>query len=1273
MRFIENGPILPDDLLNAQDEGQVIFFCGAGVSIADAALPSFSGLAEAVLKKLGATEDSPAKKLLIASQELENTHDLRGVLSADQIFGKLSRSFDSHDINRVVAESLRPRKKSSLPAHKTILKLARLKGGQTRLVTTNFDLLFEEACKNSIESRTRSNLPRIEYSDNDWGIIHLHGRVKPDYSGPDSDGFVLSSAEFGDAYLAQGWARSFVQNILDRYIAVFIGYSADDPPIRYLLEGLQQTKSFKNKLYAFQAENDDEAVAQWDDKGVESIIYELGDNNDHSPLWNTLEAWAARSKDPTAWKQKVLKRAKKGPTKLLPHERGMVAHLVKSLTGARAFAQETPAIPAEWLCVFDESIRLKQPEKNDPFFSEEKIINPYQLYSLDDDPPPSGRNETYSPVPIETWSAFRLDKKDLDSVDDKNLSSISGFQASTTSALVPRLSYITQWIGQVSHQRIAIWWAGQQRALHPTLIKNVLYKASSDKDGKLTKEAKIAWNIILELNSSSEREKHDGYEFLIRVKSLGWNTTTAREYVSLFSPFLHKGTLYRSIPRDNREKFEARAFVKADIRYPEGMNDVLIPDEYLPKIINGLRFNIEKAVDMKLDYSYWLDLCSIEPEDDDDDEQRYERRSDISGYVLHFVSLYKRLVQLDIKAAKQEYKSWRYDPIFIRLRIWACGQDGITDETEFMKEILSLEGEDFWSFKGERDLLLCLKKNWSRLSENNRSLIETKIMEGPPRPKKISQQEHASRSAHGRLNRLHWLNDNGCPLILDLDAVTTALQADDPDWKPEYARKAAESNDGRSGWVKTDTDWTLLKNTPLSEILSKSENTKGRDYSLLVEYAPFSGLCDDAPLRAIGALSLELKTDNFREKFWETFLSRDKRKDDSLRLKLLIGGRISQIPNHNFKEILLTASRWYEKVGPELRQAYPDLFHRLWDKFIETIAANEESSASALVRQKGKDIDWTMEAINSPSGNLAQLHMTDPSKDRHKNGKGYPKDWLKGINQLLALPGDPHRYAMVIFSFNLSWFYSIDPKWTSSHILKVLESEDSNSLDREAIWAGFMWGAKIPQADLFMRLKPLLLSMAHDTPAERKVRHTEILAGLLLAGWGSKDSEKKRYISDEEFRNVLLNSEDSFRTQVLWNLEKWSGGKKLQWDKKIIPFLKHVWPKHKKVRTAKASARLCDIALAQETNFPAVSKLVSQLVSKISNEHFYLPEMKRSGNDLASKYPEELLDLLYAILPERPERWPYGTQEALKGIEISMPQLLNDPRLIELKSRLNDS
>ncbi len=72
MRFIENGPSIPDELLNARDEGRVVFICGAGVSLAKAGLPDFFGLTEAVIRELGVPRYSDACRVFEKAQEIGN-------------------------------------------------------------------------------------------------------------------------------------------------------------------------------------------------------------------------------------------------------------------------------------------------------------------------------------------------------------------------------------------------------------------------------------------------------------------------------------------------------------------------------------------------------------------------------------------------------------------------------------------------------------------------------------------------------------------------------------------------------------------------------------------------------------------------------------------------------------------------------------------------------------------------------------------------------------------------------------------------------------------------------------------------------------------------------------------------------------------------------------------------------------------------------------------------------------------------------------------------
>jgi NAD-dependent SIR2 family protein deacetylase len=52
MRFFPTGPDIPLELISAQEKGQTIFVCGAGVS-RGAGLPLFRGLVEGVYQHLG--------------------------------------------------------------------------------------------------------------------------------------------------------------------------------------------------------------------------------------------------------------------------------------------------------------------------------------------------------------------------------------------------------------------------------------------------------------------------------------------------------------------------------------------------------------------------------------------------------------------------------------------------------------------------------------------------------------------------------------------------------------------------------------------------------------------------------------------------------------------------------------------------------------------------------------------------------------------------------------------------------------------------------------------------------------------------------------------------------------------------------------------------------------------------------------------------------------------------------------------------------------------
>lgn len=145
--------------------------------------------------------------------------------------------------------------------------------------------------------------------------MHLHGRLKDTEKGlnlTETD-IVLTSAEFGDAYLRAGWASRYVYDLARSHTLVLIGYQAEDPPMRYLLEVLEADRerfSDLREVYAFAPANDEEKNLQealWRAKGVVPILYRTADD-DHSALYDTLHEWRKYSSDPTAWRINRLKK-----------------------------------------------------------------------------------------------------------------------------------------------------------------------------------------------------------------------------------------------------------------------------------------------------------------------------------------------------------------------------------------------------------------------------------------------------------------------------------------------------------------------------------------------------------------------------------------------------------------------------------------------------------------------------------------------------------------------------------------------------------------------------------------------------------------------------------------------------------------------------------------------------------------------------------------------------------------------------------------------------
>jgi hypothetical protein len=83
MRFIADGPDIADELLLARGAEDVILFCGAGVSQAEARLPNFASLGRKVVNTLGAAHNSRVRALLERALALEPMPGVGGLVATD--------------------------------------------------------------------------------------------------------------------------------------------------------------------------------------------------------------------------------------------------------------------------------------------------------------------------------------------------------------------------------------------------------------------------------------------------------------------------------------------------------------------------------------------------------------------------------------------------------------------------------------------------------------------------------------------------------------------------------------------------------------------------------------------------------------------------------------------------------------------------------------------------------------------------------------------------------------------------------------------------------------------------------------------------------------------------------------------------------------------------------------------------------------------------------------------------------------------------------------
>src|SRR3546814_679948 len=191
-----------------------------------------------------------------------------------------------------------------------------------------------------------------------------------------------------------------------------------------------------------------------------------------------------------------------------------------------------------------------------------------------------------------------------------------------------------------------------------------------------------------------------------------------------------------------------------------------------------------------------------------------------------------------------------------------------------------------------RYLLYALRDRWSELEASDRSAIEGRLLTGNF-PWSEPRADEAVVNAHYRLNRLQWLRDNGITFGFDFETEIAKLRTIAADWEPRFAGQAARRQVGEAYTIETDTDPAALADLPLGEILPAAAEVEGRDFYERVRRAPFRGLTETQPIRALGALTNAMRNGQFEPHAWTSLLNARGEKLSRPRMLTAIGTRLS--------------------------------------------------------------------------------------------------------------------------------------------------------------------------------------------------------------------------------------------------------------------------------------------------------------------------------------------------------------------------------------------
>lgn len=1205
MQFISEGPDIPLELLRAHEGESLALFCGSGVSV-PAGLPNFKGLAKQVTEGLAANLSREERR-----EYQGGRYDrFLGLLAHDGRYGRRS-------VVKEVRKALTPPPHPALQTHNALLDLATTRASITRLITTNFDCLFEKA-RPTLPWASAPLLPVPKPQK--WNsLVYLHGRLTDEVT--EGRNLVLTAGDFGIAYLVERWASRFVAELFNHFDVLFIGYSAEDPPMRYLFDALAAEREGDRRIrdaYALvpaQRGGEEAAAKVWRSRGIVPIPYDPGRR--HAALHETLVAWAGIWRGGLRSRQNIVSEyGPKDPTHLGPEVISQVCWALSEPDGviARQFAEIQPPPPLTWL----------------PIFEKEGLLNraaaPGTRLPLVD----PGRNTT---------APSRLDQVTL---------------------------ALGAWLcGHLAHPDLIRWVIESGRSLHPEWADMIHQRL--DREHAPPAAFSKVWRIL-----SGERHRPildlDVFSICGRLSSEAWSAALRLDLVGTLTPFLNFRQAWsrpRQLEGESRELgVHDLVSVECAVRAGEMVSTLVKRLAACPNASIALRdlaWELTELLRQALDLLSIVDLANAEW------DPSYIQHPSIAPHpqnihgagwtwLIELVRLaFQALARDDPDQARLLVQRWIAIPypVFRRLVLYGATTTAVPGPSQALQFILAQPRQSLWSVTTQLELFNLLPVIWAAVDDPGRQRLAEHVLRGPPRAmysEDLTPTEWEKARDRAIWERLIRLKPASPPLWTEAVGRLGELERQYPEW-----RLTGEEHEGFPTWVESrvglESDYSAdallaLDDGQLTELLvSQQQHRRG----LLEQWRV--GVSHDPPRGVKILRSLDARR-TYAPDVWSESIAGFSALSAEAPIARSVLDLLTTLPRNLVDACLWPIADLVRSLSKNVPSSLRPAILAVWDLALPSAAA----SVPEITNPERVDA-----AINHPIGILAEALFDVLRSQRLRRGDGLPDDVRERLERLLGIVGEPGRLARVIIGSRLVLLHELDGKWTRLHLIPFFAWSDA--AEAVGAWKGYLWSPSLTFG-LWADLKLHFLDAFGHLPEIGK--HSENLAALLAAI--SIDGEA--VITAAEARTCLRSLDDSGRGTVAHWIEKRLEGAGEQaehlWRDRVGPWIAEAWPKEKLLRGPRSSLNLTMAAILSRAAFPEAQKVITQfLVPLGTGSSLALQTIVQSGH--LESYPHEVLDLLNIVTPDEPEPWFGPLGQCLSRIETARPELAAEPSFQRLK------